>query len=58
MERILESLNQELGVKGSLVMSPDGVIVMSVLGDQLDDDTVAAIMSLLLLTLNRSASAI
>lgn len=52
MRQILESLNDELGVKGSLVMSPDGVVVTAVLGETLDEEAIAALVSMLLLTLN------
>ncbi|MEQ8766575.1 MAG: roadblock/LC7 domain-containing protein [Planctomycetota bacterium] len=52
MREILESLNDELGVKGSLVMSPDGVVVTALLGETLDEEAIAALVSMLLLTLN------
>jgi len=54
MQQILENLNEELGIKGSLIMSPDGVVVASVLDDRIRDEVVAALISMVLLTLNRA----
>lgn len=45
MRKILKQLNQEVGVKGSLVAGPDGLVVMAELGEELEDDIVAAMAS-------------
>ncbi len=45
MITILEELNKEIGVIGSLVVTQDGIVVASALGPDLDDDTVAALAS-------------
>lgn len=48
MKDILERLNEVAGVKGSMVVTPDGIVVASALdklGDDLDEETVAALSS-------------
>lgn len=45
MVSILEELNKEIGVIGSIVVTPDGMVVASALGPDLDDETVAALAS-------------
>jgi predicted regulator of Ras-like GTPase activity (Roadblock/LC7/MglB family) len=45
MVSILEDLNKEVGIVGSLVVTQDGIVVASALGPDLDDDTVAALAS-------------
>jgi hypothetical protein len=45
MLEILEELNKEVGVIGSLVVTPDGIVVASALGPDLDSDTVGALAS-------------
>lgn len=42
MLEVLEHLNGIPGVKGSLVMTPDGIVVASNIEDHLDDETTAA----------------
>jgi predicted regulator of Ras-like GTPase activity (Roadblock/LC7/MglB family) len=45
MQRILEELNQVAGVKGSMVVTKDGVVVAEVLGPDMAKDVVAAVSS-------------
>ncbi len=45
MKKILSELNQEVGVRGSMILTPDGMVVASVLGVGLQEDLVAAIAS-------------
>lgn len=45
MEKILEELNQVAGVKGSMVVTKDGVVVAEALGPDLQKDVVAAVSS-------------
>lgn len=42
MKDILKKLNQEVGVKGSVVVTHDGIVVASELGEGLEKDVVAA----------------
>ena len=42
MRRILEQLNDVVGVKGSLVLTKDGIVIASHLTKQLEQDVVAA----------------
>lgn len=45
MERILEELNQVAGVKGSMVVTKEGVVVSESLGPELQKESVAAVSS-------------
>lgn len=45
MRRILKSLNEVVGVRGSIVVSHDGMVIASSLGKHLDEDRVAAMAS-------------
>ncbi len=45
MIEILRDLNQVAGVKGSMVVTHDGIVVHSALGTELDEETVAAVSS-------------
>ncbi len=53
MKKILEDLNQEVGIKGSMVITPDGFMVASALGPDLEEDLVAAIVSSMLVAVKR-----
>jgi len=48
MKEILQELNREAGVIGSMVVTPDGMMVASELGPSLDEDTVAALAAYML----------
>ena len=43
MRDVLKELNTTPGVKGSLVVTPDGIVVASELSTELDEDTTAAL---------------
>ncbi|MGE0707098.1 MAG: roadblock/LC7 domain-containing protein [Planctomycetota bacterium] len=45
MEDILVSLNQVAGVKGSMVVTKEGVVVAEALGPDLEKESVAAVSS-------------
>ncbi len=45
MKDILEKLNQSIGVKGSMIVTSDGITIASVLGKDLDENLVAAMAS-------------
>ena len=53
MKEILEKLNQEVGIIGSMVITPDGMMVAAALGKGLEEDRVAAIVSSLLVSVRR-----
>jgi predicted regulator of Ras-like GTPase activity (Roadblock/LC7/MglB family) len=53
MKKILETLNQEVGIIGSMVITPDGIMVSAALGRDLEEDRVAAIVSSLLVSVRR-----
>jgi predicted regulator of Ras-like GTPase activity (Roadblock/LC7/MglB family) len=42
---ILKRLNRGLGIRGSMIVTADGIIVASHMGEDLDDNRVAAIAS-------------
>ncbi len=44
MREVLKKLNTNPGVKGSLVLTPDGIVVASELSTDLDEDTTAALV--------------
>jgi predicted regulator of Ras-like GTPase activity (Roadblock/LC7/MglB family) len=44
MREVLKRLNAVAGVKGSLVLTPDGVVVISELSNELDDEATAALV--------------
>ena len=54
MREILKKLNQEADVLGSMVITPDGIMVAAALSPELEEDAVAAFASSLLVTLKRS----
>ncbi len=45
MERILAELNKTLGVVGSFIVAPDGIIVASDFASELNDDMMGALTS-------------
>jgi len=53
MREILEDLKQEKGVIGSMVITPDGIMVSAALGPDLEEDRMAAIVSSLLVAVRR-----
>jgi predicted regulator of Ras-like GTPase activity (Roadblock/LC7/MglB family) len=53
MKEILQRLNGEVGITGSMVITPDGIMVSAALGEGLEEDRVAAIVSSLLVSVRR-----
>ena len=51
MKKLLKELNEGIGIRGSLVMTRDGVVAASCLGEELDEDALAALTSSVLLAL-------
>jgi predicted regulator of Ras-like GTPase activity (Roadblock/LC7/MglB family) len=56
MIEILKELNKEVGVIGSLVVTPDGIVVESALGPDLDSDTVGALASNVIIATKKAMS--
>ena len=54
MKKLLKELNEGVGVRGSLVMTRDGVVAASCLGDEVDENALAALTSSVLLALEGS----
>jgi len=54
VKSILESLNRSVGIKGSMIVTTDGVVVAADLGVELEEERVAAIASMLIPSLRRS----
>ena len=44
MHEVLKNLNSIPGIKGSLVLTPDGIVVAAELSSELDEDTTAALV--------------
>jgi uncharacterized protein len=53
VKEILDDLNREEGILGSMVITPDGIMVAAALGPDLEEDRVAAIVSSLLVAVRR-----
>ena len=54
MREILEELNQTAGIRGSMVMTHDGMVAASDLGLDLEEEVVAALASSLLIAVTKS----
>jgi predicted regulator of Ras-like GTPase activity (Roadblock/LC7/MglB family) len=48
MKKLLEGLNKNIGIRGSIIMTLDGVVVEACLGGGLDEETIAALASSIL----------
>jgi predicted regulator of Ras-like GTPase activity (Roadblock/LC7/MglB family) len=57
MRDILTTLNQEAKTSGSMVITPDGIMVSAALAPGFEEDTMAAFAASLLLSLKRSLQA-
>jgi predicted regulator of Ras-like GTPase activity (Roadblock/LC7/MglB family) len=57
MREILKELNDKTGTSGSMVITPDGIMVAAALGDEFEEDVMAAFASSLLLSLRHGVSA-
>ena len=58
MEAILNELNEAVGIKGSMIMTKDGMLVTSKLGDELSESIVAAMASSIILTTRKSLASV
>ncbi|MEN8148782.1 MAG: roadblock/LC7 domain-containing protein [Planctomycetota bacterium] len=54
MREILEGLNESVGIRGSMVVSDDGMVIASSLGRQLDEEKVAAMASNAVMSIRRA----
>ena len=54
MKELLEQVNDINGIEGCMVITHDGIMAMSAMGPNLDEDTVAALSSSLLITLGKA----
>ena len=54
MLEILTDLNKVAGVNGSMVVTQDGIVVNAALGTELQQDSVAAVSSLMIQTARRA----
>ena len=53
MRQILKELNEDADITGSMVITQDGIMVAAALGRNLEEDTVAAFASSLLVSMKR-----
>lgn len=58
MKEVLQGLNLEVGVKGSLVVTRDGVVVHQEIGPPLNGDQVAAVASTTIRDINGALRAV
>ena len=56
MRELLKNLNESVGVRGSLVMTKEGVVVAACFGDDLEKEAIAALASSVLMALGGSRS--
>jgi predicted regulator of Ras-like GTPase activity (Roadblock/LC7/MglB family) len=56
MRHILKELNDSAGLAGSMVITPDGIMVAAALEKEREEDAVAAFASSLLISLKRGLS--
>jgi len=54
MEKVLSELNSAVGVKGSAVVTKDGILVKSALDSNLKEEVVSALSSFLIQTTGRA----
>ena len=57
MRETLKELNEQTGAVGSMVITTDGIMVAAALGDDFEEDVMAAFASSLLLSLRRCVGA-
>ena len=53
MRQILKELNDQTGTSGSMVITPDGIMVAAAFSADLEEDSIAAFASSLLVSLKR-----
>lgn len=49
MERILSELNRVPGIQGSLIVGKDGIVILSDISDEIDEEEVSALAGSLIL---------
>ena len=54
MRKILKGLNELVGIRGSMVVSHDGMVIAACLGKPLDEDKVAAMASNVVMNIRRT----
>lgn len=54
MRKILKTLNEVVGIRGSMIVSHDGMVIASCLHRQLDEDKVAAMASSVVMNARRA----
>jgi predicted regulator of Ras-like GTPase activity (Roadblock/LC7/MglB family) len=54
VRKILKGLNEVVGIRGSMIVSHDGMIVASCLGRHLDEEKVAAMASAVVMNTRRA----
>jgi hypothetical protein len=54
MRRVLKGLNEVVGIRGSMVVSHDGMVIASCLGRRLDEEKVAAMASTVVMNTRRA----
>ena len=54
MHDVLKGLNETVGIRGSMIVSDDGMVIASCLGRQLDEDKVAAMASNVVMSIRRA----
>ena len=58
MQDTLNELNKAVGVKGSMLMSDDGIVILSAIGPNLDEEVVAAMAGAIIRSTMRAVQAI
>ncbi len=58
MKEVLEQLNTEVGVKGSILLTLDGLVMAAEISGTLDHDTVAANASSTLMAIRKALQAV
>ena len=58
MKEVLQQLNAEVGVKGSILLTHDGLVMASEIAGTLDRDTVAANASATLMAIRRAVQGV
>ncbi len=56
MYEILSELNKTQGVRGSMIVGEDGIIVAAEIGDEFEDDTVGALAASIISSVKKALS--
>ena len=54
METILDELNEAIGIRGSMIVTKDGMLVTSRVGAELSEDAIAALVSAVVLSTRKA----